>query len=95
MFTYGKLGASKFHMHASNIGLSSLFFSWACFGILKMIKYTDYIRHKWFDYNLCFSFNVNMILWFRNYIHQGAARKLETCYLFKTKASETGKWLQC
>ena len=23
-----------------------------------------------------------------------AARKLETCYLLKTKASETGNWLQ-
>ena len=85
MLTCGKLGTSKFHMHALNIGLLLLFFSQACFGILKMIKEVYSISYKCFDYKLCFSFKVNMTLRFRNYISQGTARKLEICYLFQTK----------
>lgn len=56
------------------------------FGILKMIKYIDFVSYKCFYYTPCFSFTeVNMALWFRNYISEGAVRKIEIYYLFQTK----------
>lgn len=86
MLPYGKLETSRFHMHASKIALLILLLPWAYFGILKMIKYVDSVSYKCFGYKLCFSFTeVNMALWFRNYISQSTARKIEICYLFQTK----------
>lgn len=55
-------------------------------GILKMIKYVDFVSYKCFYYKLWFSFKeVNIALGLRNYISQGTAREIQICHLFQTK----------
>lgn len=69
MFFYGKLEIFRFYMYVLKIVLLILLFFWVYFGIFKMIKYVDFVSYKCFGYKLCFFFiEVNMVLWFRNYI---------------------------